>query len=37
MMKYQIKCDDNILYDLRDKELFVESPNLNLEIINVGT
>lgn len=37
MMKYQIKCDDNILYDLRDKELFVESPNLNLEINKVGT
>lgn len=37
MMKYQIKCDDNIIYDLRDKELFVESPNLNLEINKVGT
>lgn len=37
MMKYQIKCDNNILYDLRDKELFVESPNLNLEINKVGT
>lgn len=37
MMQYQIKCDDNILYDLRDKELFVESPNLNLEINKVGT
>lgn len=37
MMKYQIKCDDDILYDLRDKELFVESPNLNLEINKVGT
>ena len=37
MMQYQIKCDDNILYDLRDKNLFVESPNLNLEINKVGT
>lgn len=37
MMQYQIKCDNNILYDLRDKELFVESPNLNLEINKVGT
>lgn len=37
MMRYQIKCDNNILYDLRDKELFVESPNLNLEINKVGT
>jgi hypothetical protein len=36
-MKYQIKCDDKILYDLRDKEFFVESPNLNLEINKVGT
>ena len=37
MMQYQIKCDNNILYDLREKELFVESPNLNLEINKVGT
>lgn len=37
MMNYQIKYGDNILYDLRDKELFVESPNLNLEINKVGT
>lgn len=37
MMNYQIKYDDDILYDLRDKELFVESPNLNLEINKVGT
>lgn len=37
MMQYQIKCDNNILYDLRDKELPVESPNLNLEINKVGT
>lgn len=37
MMRYQIKCDDKILYDLRDKKLFVESPNLNLEINKVGT
>lgn len=37
MMNYQIKNGDDILYDLRDKELFVESPNLNLEINKVGT
>lgn len=37
MMNYQIKYGDDILYDLRDKELFVESPNLNLEINKVGT
>lgn len=37
MMNYQIKYNNDILYDLRDKELFVESPNLNLEINKVGT
>lgn len=37
MMNYQIKYSNDILYDLRDKELFVESPNLNLEINKVGT
>lgn len=37
MMNYQIKYGDDILYDLRDEELFVESPNLNLEINKVGT
>ena len=37
MMNYQIKYSSDILYDLRDEELFVESPNLNLEINKVGT
>jgi hypothetical protein len=36
-MNYQIKYSSDILYDLRDEELFVESPNLNLEINKVGT
>lgn len=37
MMKYQIFYGDDILYDLRDKDLVVESPNLSLEINKVGT
>ena len=36
-MIYQIKCDDNILYDIREKEFFVEDPTLSLEINKVGT
>lgn len=33
---YQIKCDKYILYDLRDEDLVVESPQLNLEINKKG-
>lgn len=36
-MIYQIKCDDSILYDIREKEFFVEDPTLSLEINKVGT
>lgn len=36
-MIYQIKCDDNILFDIREKEFFVEEPTLSLEINKVGT
>ena len=35
-MIYQIKCDENILFDIREKEFFVEDPILNLEINKVG-
>jgi len=35
-MIYQIKCDNNILYDLREAEFNVEEPTLSLEISKVG-
>ena len=34
---YQILLDNNIFYDVRDKDLVVENPQLNLEINKVGT
>ena len=33
---YQIKCDDYILFDLRDDDLFVANPKLKLETNKVG-
>lgn len=33
---YQIKCDDYILFDLRDEELTVNNPKLKLETNKVG-
>lgn len=36
-MIYQVKCDNNLLYDLREKELFLEEPVLNLEVNKIGT
>lgn len=36
-MKYQIVLDDNfILYDLRDRELIVEDPELDLKVSKIG-
>lgn len=35
-MIYQIRCDDNVLFDIREKEFFVEEPILSLEINKVG-
>lgn len=34
---FQILLDDTIFYDVRDKDLNIESPNLDLEINKVGT
>ncbi len=34
---YQVRCDDNIIYDLRDEELKIISPKLNTEINKTGT
>lgn len=34
---YQILLGNNILYDIRDKDLLVESPKLDLEINKVGS
>lgn len=36
-MIYQIKSDANLLYDLREKELYLEEPVLNLEINKIGS
>ena len=33
---YQIKCDDYILFDLRDEDLIVANPKLKLETNKVG-
>lgn len=33
---YQIKCDDKILFDLRDKDLIVANPKLKLEVNRAG-
>ena len=35
-MKYQVLCDEYILYDKRDEELFLESPVLTREVNKVG-
>lgn len=34
---YQVKCDDIIIYDLRDKDLMIISPKLTTEINKTGT
>lgn len=34
---YQIKCDNNILYDPRDEELILQSPKCSLGSNNVGS
>lgn len=33
---YQIRCDDRILFDLREEDLFVTNPKLKLETNKVG-
>lgn len=34
---YQIKCDNNILYDVRDESLKLINPKVNLEVNTVGS
>ena len=34
---YQVKCDDNIIYDLRDEDLVIISPRLQTEVNKTGT
>lgn len=34
---YQVRCDDNIIYDLRDEDLKIISPKLNMEVNKTGT
>lgn len=34
---YQVKCDDNIIYDLRDEDLKISSPKLSTEVNKTGT
>lgn len=34
---YQVKCDDNIIYDLREEDLIIISPKLQTEINKTGT
>lgn len=34
---YQIKCDENIIYDVRDDELKLITPKFNLEVNTVGS
>lgn len=34
---YQVRCDNNIIYDLRDEELKIISPKLSVEINKTGT
>ena len=34
---YQVRCDDNIIYDLRDEDLKIISPKLTTEVNKTGT
>lgn len=34
---YQVKCDDNTIYDLRDEDLIIISPKLQTELNKTGT
>lgn len=34
---YQVRCDDNIIYDLRDEDLKIISPKLSVEINKTGS
>lgn len=34
---YQVRCDNNIIYDLRDEDLKIISPKLSTEINKTGT
>lgn len=34
---YQVRCDDKIIYDLRDKDLKIISPKLSQEVNKTGT
>ena len=34
---YQVRCDDKIIYDLRDDDLIIISPKLNTEVNKTGT
>lgn len=34
---YQVRCDDVVIYDLRDKDLKIISPKLTTEINKTGT
>lgn len=34
---YQVKCDNNIIYDLRDEELKIINPKLQTEVNKTGT
>lgn len=34
---YQVRCDDNIIYDLRDVDLIIISPKLTTEVNKTGS
>lgn len=34
---YQVRCDDNIIYDLRDEDLKIITPRLATEVNKTGT
>ena len=34
---YQVRCDDNIIYDLRDEDLKIISPKLTTEVNKTGS
>ena len=34
---YQVRCNDNIIYDLRDEDLKIIAPKLNTELNKTGT
>lgn len=34
---YQVRCDDKIIYDLRDKDLKIISPKLSQEVNKTGS